>query len=71
MVYDNIPTLVTVVLFLLRIWDVTSAIIGRVVYSYIPHARRISFEINLNSKEFRWAGHEYMNKPPPPPELVF
>ena len=34
-VYDNIPTLVTVVLFLLRARDITCATIGRGVYSYI------------------------------------
>ena len=41
---------------------------------YSCYARRISFEINSNSKELRRAEHEYMNKhpsPPPPPQLAF
>ena len=37
---------------------------------YSCYARRISFEINSNSKEIRRAEHEYMNKHPPP-QLAF
>ena len=38
---------------------------------YSCYARRISFEINPNSKEIRRAEHEYMNikHPPPPPPI--
>ena len=37
---------------------------------YSCYARRISFEINSNSKEIRRAEHEYMNKHPPINVLV-
>ena len=37
---------------------------------YSCYARRISFEINSNSKEIHRAEHEYMNKHPPP-KLAF
>ena len=40
------------------------------LFIYSCYAQQISFEINLNSKEIRRAGHEYMNKHPPP-ELAF
>ena len=42
---------------------------GGGVYSYIRvlHGRRISFEMNLISKEIRRPEHEYMNIHPPPP----
>ena len=36
---------------------------------YSRYARRISFEINSNSKEIRRAEHEYMNKHLPPPPI--
>ena len=36
---------------------------------YSCYSRRISFEINSNSKEIRRAEDEYMNKHPPPPTL--
>ena len=43
---------------------------GACLFIYSCYARRVSFEINLNSKETRRAEHEYMNKHPPPPVSV-
>ena len=40
---------------------------GVFTHIFVLCARRISFEINSNSKEIRRAEHEYMNKHPPPP----
>ena len=40
------------------------------LFIYSCYAQQISFEINLNSKEIRRAGHEYMNKHPPPPPRI-
>ena len=37
----------------------------RCLFIYSCYAQQISFEINLNSKEIRRAGHEYMNKHTP------
>ena len=42
---------------------------GGGLFIYSCYARRISFVINSNSKEIRWAEHEYMNKHPPPPTI--
>ena len=46
--------------------DVTWAIIGEggggCLFIYSCYARRISLDINSNSKEIRGAEHEYMNK---------
>ena len=46
--------------------DVTCAIIGGegCLFIYSCNTRRISFEINSNSKEIRRAEHEYINKQP-------
>ena len=45
--------------------DVTCAMIeGGGLFIHLCYARRISFEINSNSKEIRWAEHKYMNKYP-------
>ncbi len=53
---------------------VTRALIGGgggCIFIYSCSARRISFEMNLISKEIRRAEHEYMNiHPPPPPQLT-
>ncbi len=53
---------------------VTRALIGGggCIFIYSCSARRISFEMNLISKEIRRAEHEYMNvhPPPPPPQLT-
>ena len=38
---------------------------GGGLFIYLCYARRISFEINSNSKEMRRAEHEYINKHPP------
>ncbi len=50
---------------------VTRALIGGgggvCIFIYSCSARRISFEMNLISKEIRRAEHEYMNIHPPPP----
>ncbi len=49
---------------------VTRALIGGggcILIIYSCSARRISFEMNLISKEIRRAEHEYMNIHPPPP----
>ena len=40
---------------------------GGGLFIYSCYARRISFEINSNSKEIRRVEHEYMNKHTPPP----
>ena len=54
-----------------EIRDVTSAIIwGGCLFIHSCHARRISFEINSNSKEIRRAEYEYMNKHPSISALV-
>ncbi len=45
---------------------VTRALIGGGIFIYSCSARRISFEMNLISKEIRRAEHEYMNIHPPP-----
>ena len=42
---------------------------GGCLFTYSCDARRISFEINSNSKEVRRAEHEYMNNPFP--QLAF
>ncbi len=44
---------------------VTRALIGGCIFIYSCSARRISFEMNLISKEIRRAEHEYMNIHPP------
>ena len=53
---------------------VTRALIGGgggCIFIYSCSARRISFEMNLISKEIRRAEHEYMNiHTPPPPQLT-
>ncbi len=49
---------------------VTRALIGGgCIFIYSCSARRISFEMNLISKEIRRAEHEYMNIHPPPPPI--
>ena len=40
---------------------------GGCIFIYSCSARRISFEMNLISKEIRRAEHEYMNIHPPTP----
>ncbi len=42
---------------------------GGCIFIYPCSARRISFEMNLISKEIRRAEHEYMNIHPPPPQI--
>ncbi len=49
---------------------VTRALIGGCIFIYSCSARRISFEMNLISKEIRRAEHEYMNIHPPINALV-
>ena len=64
----GLPTLCTVACGLLS-RGVTRALIwgGGCIFIYSCSARRISFEMNLISKEIRRAEHEYMNIHPPPP----
>ena len=38
---------------------------GGVIHVFVLYDRRISFEINSNSKEIRRTEHEYLNKNPP------
>ena len=42
---------------------------GVYIFIYSCSVRLISFKMNLISKEFRRAEHEYMNIPPPPPPI--
>ena len=50
---------------------VARALIGGRIFIYSGSARLVSFEMKLISKEVSRAEPEYMNTPPPPPQLAF